>query len=195
MDGCLDETGLLFEEAAHHLHTDHATGRLEWLVDDQSSSEQAEVAVGVTSWQLEQNLDDVVIDAADDLAMQRVTPAELEALHDVDLVGGERNEQRCFARVVLRVAVGVEDPLVSGRGEATDQCAAVAPVDLVVDDVQPWSRSHEPVEHGARVVGRAVVDDDHLDIVDQRNEGGVDVIDEAADGLGVVVAREHRRDA
>ena len=62
------------------------------------------------------------------------------------------------------------------------------------------TRSHgrsvgQLVEHRARAVGRAVVDDDHLDVVDQRRQRVVHVVDQAADGGRVVVAREHRRDA
>ena len=64
--------------------------------------------------QAEQPLDDVVVAAADHLAVPRVAAPDLVALHDVDVVGGQRHEQRCLAGVVLGVAVGVEDPLVAG---------------------------------------------------------------------------------
>ena len=64
-----------------------------------------------------------------------------------------------------------------------------------MDHPQPRSVVRHRVERRSRVVGGAVVDDDHLDVGYQRRQCRVDVVDEAADGFCVVVAREHGRDA
>ena len=46
-----------------------------------------------------------------------IAPADLVALHDIDVVGGQRHEQRGLASVVLRIAIGVEDPIVLRRAK------------------------------------------------------------------------------
>ena len=47
---------------------------------------QAEIAVDVAHLQAEQQLDGVVIDAADDDAVQRIGSADLVAVHQIDVV-------------------------------------------------------------------------------------------------------------
>ena len=193
--GSLDEPRAGSMKRSHHLHADHSGRRRQRTIDDQLPAEHAEVAVGVAHLQAEQSLDHVVIAATDHLAVPGVTAADLVALDDVDVVGGQWHQQRGLAGVVLRVAVGVEDPLVLRRGESADQRLAVAAVGLVVDDPQPRSVDGQRVEHLARSVGRSVVDDDHLDCRNQRRQRVVHVVDEAADRCLVVVAGEHRRHA
>src|SRR6476660_4391563 len=106
----LDEAGTRTIERSHHLDADHAGGRCQRSIDDQLTAEHAEVTVRVAHGEVEQQLDDVVVEAAD-----------LVPLHDVDLGGGQRYEEGRFGGVVLGVAVRVEDPLVTSRREAADQ--------------------------------------------------------------------------
>ena len=75
-----------------------------------------------------------------------------------------------LGRVVLGVAVGVEDPRPGGRGEPRDQRAAVAAVRLVAHDAQLGDLAGERLEHRHRPVGRSVVDDDDLEVVDRCGE-------------------------
>src|SRR3954454_20223614 len=86
MDGCLDEARPLLVEAAHHLDTDDPGVRRERTANDELSPEHTEVAIGVASRKPEQQLDDVVVDAPDDLAVKAVATTDLVPLNDVDRV-------------------------------------------------------------------------------------------------------------
>ena len=74
-------------------------------------------------------------------------------------------QHRHFGRIVLAVAVGVEDEFL-GRGRETGaQRAAVAAVLRVMDDADVIGiDARELVEDLRRVVAAAVVDDDHFEI-------------------------------
>src|SRR4051794_32706437 len=185
--GKLDEACAGAVEGSHHLDADDAGRRCQRTIDEELAAEHSKVAVGVAHVQVEEQLDDVVVEPADQLAVPRITAADLVALHDIDLSGGQWHEQRRFTGVVLCIAVGVEDPLVLRRSESTQQGLAVAAVGFVMDHLQPRALFGELVEHGRRVVGRSVVDHDDLDVVDQWRQCGMDVVDEASDRRLVVV--------
>ena len=74
----------------------------------------------------EEQRDEAVVHAADDAPQHAVGAAQLVALHDVDVVGRVLHEQLELGGVVLRVTVGVEDPLPAGGGESRQQHRPVA---------------------------------------------------------------------
>jgi hypothetical protein len=76
----------------------------------------------------------VVVDAADDDAVERIGAADLVAVDQVDVVALALPQHGHLGRVVLAVAVGVEDPVLARRLEAAAQRAAVAAVADVVND-------------------------------------------------------------
>jgi choline dehydrogenase len=135
------------------------------------------------------------VHAADDRAQRAVRALEPVALHDVDRLRGAADERRELSRIELAVAVGVEDPLLARRCEPRNQLAAVAPIAFVRHHPQCGLPLRERGEHFRRVVGRAVIDDDHLVV------GDADVaqcrehdLDHVRDGRLVVVTREEDRD-
>ena len=101
--------------------------------------------------QAEQQADDVVVDAADDDAVQRIGAADLVAVHQIDVGRHLRPEHRELGRVVLRVAVGVEDQLLGRGSEAGLQRAAVAAVLRMVDDADAAGRSARARRRSRRV--------------------------------------------
>ena len=109
-------------------------------------------------------LDHVVIDAADDDAVQRIGAADLVAVHHVGVGRHLRPQHRQLGRVVLRVAVGVEDQLLGGRSEAGLQRAAVAAVPRMVHDADLRIGARQLVGDLRRRVGAAVVDDDDFEV-------------------------------
>ena len=58
--------------------------------------------------------------------MERIVPLEFPAIDNFDIVAQRSQQQFDLARVVLRVAVGVEDQVFATAGEADPQRAAVA---------------------------------------------------------------------
>ena len=109
-------------ELLHHLQADHAAVLLEAHDVEDAAPHQAEIAVDVAHLQAEQQLHHVVIDAADDDAVQRVGAADLPAVHPVHIVGHLLPQQRHFGRIILAVAVGVEDEVLASRWRS--RCAA-----------------------------------------------------------------------
>ena len=91
-DADLGEPGAGDLELAHHLDADHPRRRCQLDTIDELSLDQAEVAVGVTDAEVEQQAHGVVVGPADQLAVPRVAPAELVALHEVD---PRRRPHRC----------------------------------------------------------------------------------------------------
>ena len=68
----------------HHLEADDAAVLFEVDLVEDRSPHQPEVAVDVAHRQAEQELDGVVVDPADDDAVQRIGAADLVAVHQVD---------------------------------------------------------------------------------------------------------------
>ena len=179
---------------AHQLDADHPRARRQRDAIEDAAPHQPEVAVGVADVESEQDADGVVVQAPDHLAIPRVAAPDLEALHDVDLGRRGLDAADDLAGVVLGVTVGVEDPLLGGRGDAAAQRAAVAAVGRVDDDAQLGHLVAERLEDGDGAVGRPVVDDDDLEVGDAGVEGAADVTDHRRDRVLVVVAGEERRD-
>ena len=171
----------------HQLDADDAGRAREAHLVEDLPAHQPEVAVHVAQPQAEGELDEPVVEPADHDPVQRVVAGDLVAVHEVHL-GREGLEQRLqLARVVLRVAVGVEDELLRGGGEAGAQRPAVAAVLLVVDHLEPREVPRHLVEQLAGVVRAAVVDHDHLVVVGERPRRHVRHQRQARDGAGVVV--------
>ena len=182
------EAGVL--DLLHHLEADDAARLLEVDALEDRAPHQAEVAVDVAHLQPEQHADDVVVEAADDDAVQRIGAADLVAVHQIDVRRHLRPEHRQLRRVVLRVAVGVEDQLLGRRAEAGLQRAAVAAVHRMMDDAHVRIGARELVGDLRRRVGAAVVDDDDF-VVRRQLRRGLDGADHhAGDGAAVVVGRE-----
>ncbi len=170
--GDLGESGVGPLELAHHLHADDAGRRGQLDPLQQGRPDEPEVAVGVADVEVEEQLDRVVVGAADQLAVPRVAPADLPSLHHVDVVASSVDAAHDLGGVVLRIAVGVEDPLHRGRCESGDQRAAVASVRVVTHEPELGDLLDQRFEHGDRAVTGAVVDHDDLELLDSVDQGG-----------------------
>src|SRR5262245_62429742 len=124
----LGEAGAGVLELAHELDADDTGGVDQFDTVERTPPDEAEVAVGVADVQAEEERDEAVVHATNDTAEHAVCSAQLEALDDVDVVGRVPHEELQLSGIELSVAVGVEDPLLAGVGEARQQGAAVPPV-------------------------------------------------------------------
>src|SRR6185295_12632732 len=174
----------------HHLQADDAAVLLEVHPVEDRPPHHAEVAVDVAHGEAEEDLDGVVVDAADDDAVQRIGAADLVAVDEIDLVAEPPPQHFHLGGVVLRVAVGVEDELPRRGGKAGAQRAAVAAVRRMVHDADLRIGARELVEDLGGVVGAAVVDDDHFEVGRELARGAQRRDDEAGDGTAVVVGRK-----
>ena len=135
----------------------------------------------------------MVVRPPDDQPVPGVVAADLVAVDDIDLLVARRasvDEQTQLARVVLRVAVGVKDPSFARGGEPGPQRPAVAAVARVMDHAQLRVMGGEFVQEFTGMVGAAVVDDDHLEIVRALAEGHQCRDDHGGNRPGVVESRE-----
>ncbi len=120
---------------------------------------------------------------------------EIDAVDEVDFGRQGFEQPRHLPRVVLGIAVGVEDELLRRLLEARAQGTPVAAVGAVVHDLQPREVTRHLVEQLARVVGAAVVDDDDLVVIGELARGHVRNQGEAGDGPRVVVGGEEDGEA
>ena len=160
------EAGIL--DLAHHLEADDAGVLLELDAIEDLAAHQTEVAVDVADAQPEQQLDGVVVDAADDDAMPRIGAADLVAGDHVGVGGQPVPEHRELGRIVLRVAVGVGNraPWSPRRTRAqrrrrSRDCAVMNDADL------GYVRASSSTMSCGGVLA-AVVDDDDLVVGGQR---------------------------
>ncbi len=179
----------------HELDADDTGGTRQVHLLEDAPSHEAEVAVHVPQPQAEHRPHEPVVHPADDHAVQGVVARDLVAVDEIHL-GPERLDQpRHLSRVVLRVAVRVEDELLGRRGKSASKRAPVAAVLLVVNDPEPGKAEGQLVEKRAGVVGAAVVDDDDLVVVGQPPSGHMGHHDQARDGARVVVGGEEDGEA
>src|SRR5205085_6218381 len=78
----------------HHLEADHTARLLEIDSLENRPPQQPEITVDVADRQSEQDADDVVIQAADDDAVERIGAADLVAVHEIDAGGHLRPQRR-----------------------------------------------------------------------------------------------------
>jgi hypothetical protein len=174
----------------HHLEADDAARLRQVDALEDRAAHQAEIAVDVADGEPEHDADQVMVEAADHDPVQRIRSADLVAVHQVDAgrhLPPQRGELR---RVVLRVAVGIEDQFLGGGPETALQRAAVAAVARMMDRANLRIHARQLVDDFGRRIGAAVVDDDHLVVRGQlrRRLNGAD--HHARNGAAVVVGRE-----
>ena len=105
-------------------------------------------------------------------------------------VGDGLEEARVLVGVILEVGVLHDDHVARGGGEPGAERGALSLVEIMEDDLVD-QRHDLGAEQVAGAVARAVVDDDDLLVLDR---GGPDAVDDGADGLGLVVARDDDRE-
>lgn len=181
-------------EAADELDADCAAVLFELQPAHDLAAHQPEVAVDVADRQPEQEPHRGRVDRPDHAAVQRVGAVALVALDPIHVRGHVLGELRDLGRVVLAIAVGVENPVAAGFGQGRAQRTAVAAVCRVPDHPQPRLSRCDVHEPRPRVVARAIVDDDDFAHDADLVQGLRCALDEAPDRLGVVVTQQARRD-
>src|SRR5574341_1122673 len=180
----------------HHLDADHAAVAGEGDALEDAAADQAEVAVHVAQAQAEGDLDHVMIDASDQLAIPRIAAKLLVALYHIHAIADLRIEGAQILHIILRVAVGVENPLLAGGGEAGAQRAAVAAIFGMVDDAHAIRViGGQTAKDAGGVIRTAVVDDDHFVVVGDLFQYIHRHDDHAGDCAAVVIGGEEGADA
>ncbi len=189
--GDLDDAGAAGFELADELDTDGSAGGLQVGALEEGSADEAEVAIDVAKADAEQEAGELVIAGADDDAVPRVLTADLVAVDEADIGPNGVEEFGQFTDIVLTVAIGVEDKLLGGGGEAGAEGAAIAAILRVRNDAEPGAvHIAKGLEDFAGIVGTAVVDDDDFEIRGAAIEDVEGAIDERGKGGGVVVGGE-----
>jgi hypothetical protein len=154
VDGHLDEAEASVVEFLDHLQGDSAAVGLELDALEDAAAEEAEVAVGIAQGQAEDEAHEMVIEPADDQPMEGVAAGDLVAVGDVGaaILRQGLGELAHLVRVILGVAVGVEDPLLGGVAEAGAQGGAVAAVAGVGDDAELRVNAAELGQHLGGVI-------------------------------------------
>ena len=187
------EAGVL--QLLDQLQADRAIGQFQVDHVEDLAPHQPKIAVDIAQLEAEHGFDEMVIQPADDLAMQRVGATDFVAVDHIDPRQHMRHQQLQLARIVLRIAVGVEDQLLGSAGKPDPQSAAVAEHFAVRHHAQLLVALRQILQHFHGVVGAAVLDDDHFVVVGQLGQRMQCRHDQAAYRPAVVVSREKCRDA
>ena len=174
----------------HHLDADDAARLFEVDSIEDRAPQQAKVAVDVSERQAEQVAHDVVIGASDEDPMHRIRAADLVAVDQIGLRDHLVPQHRELRRVVLRIAVGVEDQLLGRGPKAGLQRAAVPAVRQMMHGADARIGPREFVDDLRRRVDAAVIDDDDFVVRRQLRRGLHGANHHAGDGAAVVVRRE-----
>jgi non-ribosomal peptide synthetase component F len=93
LETALDDPEARVSDFLHHLQTDHAAGFLESDAVEDRSPHQPEIAVYVPHVKTKQQRNRMVVNAADDDAVQRIGSVNLVAVHHIRVVRHLRPEQ------------------------------------------------------------------------------------------------------
>ena len=120
--------------------------------------------------------------------MPGIVPEHPNAERDVARVA-RGPEQRELRHDELAVGVDLEDPLGPRRVEPTDHRGPVSCVPVGPLDVQPGPLVGEALQDRGSLVGRGVIDDEHLELLRNLGQRDREVVDELLDGPGLVEDR------
>jgi hypothetical protein len=184
--------GLL--QPVDQLDADRAAVLLQPQLAQPPRPHEPEVAVDVADRKPEEEAHGGGVDGANHPPVERVRAVALVALDPVDAGARVPREAHELGRVVLAVAVRIEDPVSPSRLEPRPQRPAVSTISGVLHHPQarlPPRRLPQPLQ---RVVGGPVVDDDDLTLHVELVERRPGALDQAHDGRRVVVTEQTCRD-
>ena len=158
---------------------------------DRIAPDQAEVAVDVARADAKQPARELVIQPPDRDAMPGIVTLGFVAVDQPDLRRSLAQQQFDLARIVLAVAVGIENVILGCGHEAAAQRGSVASVDRMCDYAKAGSVNLlEASEHLAGIVHAAVVDDDNLEVFHKIRKDFERSRQQAGERLRVIVGRE-----
>src|SRR5438552_13968377 len=147
MHGHLGEAVPGILSALDEFQADRAAVGLELDDAEDAAADQPEVAVHVAELESEEELDDVMIDPADDLAVEGVGSIDLIAVDDIHVVAEGVEQERELAGIVLGVAVRIEDQLLGSGRETRPERRSVTPVLRMSHDAKAAVLSLELLEN------------------------------------------------
>ncbi len=194
MHGHFGEGATRGVQLANHLDADHAARRDEFDLLDGAPPDQTKVTVDVADGDAKHKARESVVNRADHFTAAAVGALDLVAVDDGDPVTHQRKQNRHLARVVLPVAVRVEDQVFARVAKPGAERRAVAFIPVVVDDPQVGQVLGQFVQHHAGSVRASVVHDDHFVVVGQCWKHGERILNQPRDGFFIVVCGEEDAD-
>src|SRR5688572_17961011 len=116
-----------------HLNTDHTAPGFQGYGFEDITAKKAEVAVDVPNGNPECPSHGSAVNFADANAIPCIGALHLVTIHEIDAGCEASQEIVQFADVVLSVAVGVENQILSSILEARDQSRAIAEISFMMD--------------------------------------------------------------
>src|SRR5262249_46646834 len=152
-------------ELSGHFHADHTAFRLESDGVEDVSSKKSEIAIDIAKRQVECPAHHTTVHRADKDAIPRIRPLHLIAVDEIDARGQLGEQIVNFADIILSIAVGIENEVLAGIGEARNQSRSVPKISRVMNDAQKRHLGSKPVENRAGLIFTAVVDDQDFKVV------------------------------
>ena len=148
-----------------HLDTDYAAVALKLDFFKDLSPHKPKITVDIADLETKGKLCNSVINSADYRAVPGIMPFDLVSVDDIDVIAQSGDELPQLAHVILRIAIGIEDKLLSGLGYASAQCSTIAAILRVVNNTDSRETLLEKIEHLQRTSAAAVVDQDDLVVI------------------------------
>ena len=182
-------------EFLDHFQADGAAVAREGDRVEERATDEAKITIHVAQFEAEHEFDEMVIEPPNDLAREGIVPGNFIAVDDIHFRRDGFHEQGEFQRIVLGVAVGIENPFPGGGGETGAQGGAIPPVLRVMDHPEFWDAARELFQHCGGVIAAAVVHHDDLEIICHLAQGDQRGEDHAGNRAAVVVGGKEGRNA
>src|SRR2546430_1234383 len=99
-------------------------------------ADEAKIAIHIAHGDAKNDPDKSVINLADQNAVERIMPLNLPTVHKTDVRPQALQQQRQLARIILPIAIGVEEKVLFCGSESAAQSSTVATVDRMVNDAK-----------------------------------------------------------
>jgi hypothetical protein len=97
------------------LEADRPADALQLDLFQNLARDQAKIAIHISNMKIKEKADKIMIGPSNDATDQRIVTRKFIAIDHLHPLTENADEFRQFERIVLRVSVGIKDPIFSGR--------------------------------------------------------------------------------
>ena len=155
-------------EVLNFLHQFHANRTaLAFQADllKDTPADQAKITIHVTQMDAESKAYKIVIQLPNDFADERIMVCNLIAIDRIHSLTQCGHEIYKFKRIVLRIAIGIEDPFFGCGRKTAAQCCTITEVLLMMKNFQLRITMFQLAQNLASIIGAAIVGDNDLKII------------------------------
>ncbi len=177
-------------EFFYHFNADCPVATFQLDAFKEFAPDQAKVAVDIPELEPKSHPADMVVDAPDNFPVQRIIPGDFVPVDNIDAWPQRIDKESHLQRVILGIAIRVENPLFARQAKAVPQRRPIALVAFMMNDCQFGDVLGQLVQHIGGVVAAAIVDNDDFVISAIAAQADPGCQHHAGNGSAIVVSRE-----